>query len=74
MSAITVDDSGWPLVRILIDGEQTDEDVAGFLAALDRLLERDQPYFALAEVRHYFSNISHIKQLATWTLQNAFEP
>lgn len=71
MSSFSIDDSQWPLVRIQVDGQQSDADVAEFLLKLEGLLQRGEPYFALAEIRRYSPDFSHIKQLARWTLEHA---
>jgi hypothetical protein len=71
MGAFQVDDSQWPLVRIVLDQKQTDADVDQFLADLGALLERGEAYVVLAEIRGHTTDFGHIKKLARWTLDNA---
>ncbi|MDJ0787555.1 MAG: STAS/SEC14 domain-containing protein [Myxococcota bacterium] len=70
MGATAVDDSQWPLVRIRIDGEQSDHDVEELLARFGELASRGEPYLAYAQVGEYKPDFGHVKRVAAWTLEN----
>jgi hypothetical protein len=67
MSAIQLDTTQWPLAVFTCDGKQTDDDVTSFLADLERLLGRAQPYLVMMEVRSYEANFAHVKRIGLWT-------
>ena len=66
MSAISIDASAFPLVRIAIDGKQSDDEIETLLAEFEALLGRT-PYYALVEIRDYQTNFDHVKRIASWT-------
>ena len=73
MGSFSVDDSQWPLVRMRLDGKQSDDDVARFIARLEEFLGRGEPYVGLVEVGSFSPDFAHVKQLARWTQEHASE-
>jgi hypothetical protein len=67
MGSIHLDTTRWPLAVFVCDGKQTDDDVTAFLADLEQLLGREQPYLVMMEVRSYEANFAHVKRIGLWT-------
>jgi SpoIIAA-like len=67
MGAIQLDTTQWPLAVFTCDGRQTDDDVTSFLADLERLLDREQPYLVMMDVRSYEANFAHVRRIGLWT-------
>ncbi len=70
MGAIRFDTSEWPLVRMTVDGQQSDADVEELLKHFGELIDRGEPYYMLAEVRSYSVDFGHVKRIAQWTLEH----
>jgi hypothetical protein len=69
MPCIEVDDSDWPLVVQIFDGDQTDADVDHFVRRMVEVLGRGQPFVTLCYIRKYAMNLRHIDRLAGFTKQ-----
>jgi len=69
MGAISVDRTGFPLVRIRLDGKQTDADVDLLLEDFGSFLG-GEPYLALVEIRDYKSDFDHVRRIGRWTMEN----
>jgi hypothetical protein len=67
MGAIQLDTTHWPLAVFTCDGKQTDDDVTSFLADLEQLIGREQPYLVRMEVRSYDANFAHVRRIGLWT-------
>lgn len=60
-----VDATGFPLVRQILDGKQTDEDLDAFAHDLGQVFARREPFVALIHIRDYAINWSHLGRLAS---------
>jgi hypothetical protein len=61
-----VDASYWPLVVATFDGQQTDEDLEYYIARMDEVHARRQPFVALTVARSYANNFGHVRRLGAW--------
>ncbi len=63
MRAIELDDSKWPLVQIVFQGDQTDEDIERLSGLLEGVHERDERFLVLVRLQKGAMNFNHAKQL-----------
>jgi hypothetical protein len=64
-----VDDAHWPVVVMVFDGKQTDEDIEHFIRRMDAVHSRCEPFVVLALLRARaadLANISHVKRVGAW--------
>jgi hypothetical protein len=66
-----VDASYWPLVVATFDGQQTDEDLEYYIARMDEVHARRQPFVALTVARSYANSFAHVRRLGAWAKATA---
>ena len=71
--AITLDLSHLPLVLTKFDGEQTPDEVDEYIARMDQVLARRQPYVGIAWMRRYARSSVHTERIGRW-IKDTEEP
>jgi hypothetical protein len=64
-----VDDEHWPIVTMVFDGRQTDEDIEHFIRKMDEVHSRCEPFLVLTLLRARaadLANIAHVKRVGAW--------
>jgi hypothetical protein len=64
-----VDDVHWPVVAMMFDGKQTDEDIEHFIRKMDEVHRRCEPFLVLTLLRARaadLANIAHVKRVGAW--------
>jgi hypothetical protein len=64
-----VDDAHWPVVTMVFDGKQSDEDIEHFIRKMDEVHGRCEPFVVLALLRARaadLANIAHVKRVGAW--------
>lgn len=70
MGNIEFYDDRWPLLLMIIDGNQTDDDVEYYHEKLAGFHARREPFLMQTYVERYSPKISHIQAMARWTKAN----
>ena len=64
-----VDDTHWPVVVMVFDGKQADEDIEHFIRRMDEVHARCEPFVVLTLLRARaadLANIAHVKRVGAW--------
>lgn len=71
MAGFEVDTGNWPIVLVKLDGQQTMADCDGFIAAMDALHARKQPYVSISWMRRYSNDRAQVQRVARWMKETA---
>jgi hypothetical protein len=70
MRAMEIDETRWPLLVHVYDGEQTDDDVTYYLRRLDEVHQKEQPFVTLTLIRRFARTFDHVSRLGAWMNAN----
>jgi hypothetical protein len=61
----------WPVVLVKFDADQTMEDCDRFIAAMDAIHRRQEPYASISYMRRYNSDRLQVRRVAEWMKSSA---
>jgi hypothetical protein len=71
MAGVEVVIDHWPVVLVKFDDDQTMEDCERFIAAMDELHSRQQPYASISYMRRYSTDRAQVERVAAWMKRSA---
>jgi hypothetical protein len=63
----------WPVVLVKFDADQTMADCERFIAAMDSIHRRQQPYASISYMRRYNTDRRQVRRVAEWMKSSADE-
>ena len=61
----------WPVVMVKFDAAQTMDDCERFIAAMDSIHQRREPYASISYMRRYNSDRRQVMRVAKWMKSSA---
>jgi hypothetical protein len=74
MAGVEVSTKYWPVLLVKFDGEQNMHDVDYFIAEMNAVHARKQPYASISLMRKYSTERSQVQRVAQWMKATAEAP
>jgi hypothetical protein len=71
MAGVDVDIAHWPVVLVKFDADQTMADCERFIAGMDAIHRRQEPYASISYMRHYSTDRAQVNRVARWMKDTA---
>jgi hypothetical protein len=71
MAGVEVSTKYWPVLLVKFDGEQTMRDVDYFIAEMNAVQARKEPYASISLMRKYSNERSQVQRVAHWMKETA---
>jgi hypothetical protein len=71
MSVLRIDTSHWPIVLTIFNGQQTEAEVDAYIAQMDAIYDRHEPFIGASFMLRYRSDLKQLRRIAEWTRKRA---